>query len=67
MKIIDVKGRLNEEIIRKEIEDNLKLLEDLVHVESDLRDDYRTYRMLKSIEKIEMYLRQVEITIKNKK
>ncbi len=67
MKVIDVHGKLNEEIILKEIEEQLGLIEDIHFINNDKNTDYQQYRIFKAAEKIRMYLNKVELKLKKKK
>ena len=65
MKVIDVHGKLNEEIILKEIEEQLGLIEDINFINNVGKNcDYQQYRIFKGVEKIRMYLNKVELKLK---
>jgi hypothetical protein len=64
MKLIDEVKRVDSKKIKKEIKDNLELINDLVYVNKGIIDEYTMYRMVKALERIEMYLEKVKITIK---
>ena len=67
MKIVNENNSLTSEMIKKEIKENLGLLEDLIVIGSELIDEYRVYRMKQAVEKIRMYLKECEIKVKKEK
>ena len=64
MKLVDEVKKLDNKKIEKEIKENLELISDLVYVNKGLIDEYTMYRMVKAVERIEMYLKEVKLTIK---
>ena len=64
MKLVDEVKKLDSKKIEKEIKENLDLISDLVYVNKGLIDEYTMYRMVKAVERIEMYLKKVKLTIK---
>ena len=64
MRLIDEVKQIDNKRIEKEIKENLDMISDLVYVNKGLIDEYTMYRMIKAVEKIEMYLGEVKLTIK---
>ena len=64
MKIVAEKKVLNIEMIKKGIQENIDLMKDITYMDSYTGDEYKTYRITKAIEKIEMYLKEVKLTKK---
>jgi hypothetical protein len=64
MKIVDEVKQLDSKRIEKELKENLELISDLIYVNKGLIDEYTMYRMIKAVERIEMYLKEVKLTIK---
>jgi hypothetical protein len=64
MKLIDEVRKIDSKKIEKEIKENLELISDLVYVNKGLIDEYTMYRMVKAVERVEMYLKEVKLTIK---
>jgi hypothetical protein len=64
MKLVDEVRKIDSKKIEKEIKENLELISDLVYVNKGLIDEYTMYRMVKAVERVEMYLKEVKLTIK---
>lgn len=60
MKIIDEYHTIDNEQIKKEIKISVEKITDLVHINHKELDDYTRYRMIKTLEKIEMYNKEIK-------
>jgi hypothetical protein len=60
MKIIDEFNTIDNKKIKFEINTSTDLLRDLVHLNHNDLDDYTQYRMLKALDKIEMYNKKIK-------
>ena len=60
MKIVDEYHTITNEKIQSEILNSLELVLDLVHFNHRNLDDYTRYRMVKALEKIKMYNKEIK-------
>lgn len=60
MKIVDEYHTIDNEKIKTVIENSLELILDLVHFNHRNLDDYTRYRMVKALEKIKMYNKEIK-------
>lgn len=60
MKIVDEYHTIDNKQISKEIENSVDLLTDLVHHNHKVLDDYTRYRMIKALEKIQMFNKEIK-------
>lgn len=60
MKIVDEFNTINNKQIKKIIKESAELIRDIVHMQHDLVDDYAQYRILKAIDKIETFNKEIK-------
>lgn len=60
MKIIDEFNTIDNKKIKKEIKQSAELIRDIVHMQHDLVDDYARYRILKAVDKIETFNKEIK-------
>jgi hypothetical protein len=60
MKIVDETKEIDNKRCKKEIEQSVGMIEDLLIMANDLTDDYTKYRMTKAVEKIKMFNNKIK-------
>ncbi len=60
MRIVDEYHTIENTQIKKEIDSSVELITDLVHHNHKVLDDYTRYRMIKALEKITMYNKEIK-------
>jgi hypothetical protein len=60
MKITDETKEIDNKRCKKEILENAELIEDLLIMANDLKDDYTKYRMTKAVDKIKMFNNKIK-------
>jgi len=66
MKIVAEKEVMTIEIIKKGIVENIGIIQDIGCMDGYTGDMYKNYRLIKATEKIQMYLKEVELIKKEK-
>jgi uncharacterized protein YutE (UPF0331/DUF86 family) len=60
MKIVDEYHTIDNKKIKEVIQGNVELIRDLTHMNHNDIDDYTRYRMLKAIDKIETFNKEIK-------
>jgi predicted phage-related endonuclease len=60
MKIVDEYHMIDNKAVKKVIKENTELIRDIVHMQHDLVNDYARYRILKALDKIETYNKEIK-------
>ena len=60
MKIVDEYHTINNNRVKEEIQKSAELIRDIIHMQHDLVDDYATYRILKALDKIETFNKEIK-------
>ena len=60
MKIVDEYNTIDNKQIKKTIKESAELIRDIVHMQHDLVDDYARYRILKALDKIETFNKEIK-------
>jgi hypothetical protein len=60
MRITDETKEIDNKKCKKEILESVELIEDLLIMANDLRDDYTKYRLTKACEKIKMFNKKIK-------
>jgi hypothetical protein len=60
MKIVDETKEIDNKRCKKEILESIELIEDLLIMANDLKDDYTRYRLTKACDKIKMFNNKIK-------
>ena len=60
MKITDETKEIDNKRCKREILESAELIEDLLIMANDLKDDYTKYRMTKAVDKIKMFNNKIK-------
>ncbi len=60
MKITDETKEIDNKRIKREILESVELIEDLLIMANDLKDDYTKYRLVKACDKIKMFNKKIK-------
>jgi uncharacterized protein YutE (UPF0331/DUF86 family) len=60
MKIVDEYRTIDNKKIKKTIKESAELIRDIIHMQHHLVDDYARYRILKAVDKIETFNKEIK-------
>ena len=60
MKVVDEFRTIDNKKVKEIIKNNTELIRDIVHMQHDLVDDYARYRILKALDKIETFNKEIK-------
>ena len=60
MKIVDEFRMIDNKTVQKTIKESAELIRDIIHMQHDLVDDYARYRILKALDKIETFNKEMK-------
>ena len=60
MKIVDEYHTIDNKRVKSEIQSSLELIRDLTHMNHNDLDDYTMYRILKALDKIETFNKEIK-------